>query len=193
MTRADASGARKLVLAGELKQTLGRLGTTDLFKGEGGKAVSRRRHAAGKKNPWTQAISEAREKLGLHGFVACKRGLVPTCQEAAGGSRGSASRCHPHHEADLAPPQPTMFPAREGGCFRRKTEAHRQRPSQAGPHAKQAWPGSFQGPPRPRPEQLLDKALIKARVLMKAEGFVPCAKESALYILAREIQAEASP
>ena len=74
MTRADASRARKVVLAGELKQTLGRLGTTDLFKGEGGKAVSRRRHAAGKKNPWTQAISEAREKLGLHGFVACKRG-----------------------------------------------------------------------------------------------------------------------
>jgi len=51
----------------------------DLMKNSRGKIVSKLKHKSGKKcykniKNWTAAFMEAREKLGITGFVACKKG-----------------------------------------------------------------------------------------------------------------------
>jgi len=51
------------------------------MKSKSGKIVSKKAHSAGKKaykrnglSKWTKAFMAARKKLGLKGFVACKKG-----------------------------------------------------------------------------------------------------------------------
>merc|ERR1712226_158539 len=54
---------------------------SDLMKSKTGKIVSKKAYAAGKKaykrnglSKWTKAFMAARKKLGIKGFVACKKG-----------------------------------------------------------------------------------------------------------------------
>jgi hypothetical protein len=41
-----------------------------------GEIVSKAKHAAGKKSPWSQAVKKAYNDLGLTGFVPAKKGTA---------------------------------------------------------------------------------------------------------------------
>merc|ERR1712137_423293 len=72
--------AKARVFRGAKEETNGGLKKADLTKSRTGKVVSKKNQARGKKvyastlGKWTQACVNAREVLGLKGFVAVKKG-----------------------------------------------------------------------------------------------------------------------
>ncbi|CAK0804893.1 unnamed protein product [Prorocentrum cordatum] len=72
---AKGSLAKSQVLKGAKMKTSGGLTKDKLMKNKRGKVVSKKQHAAGKKNyaglkKWTECVTKARSALGLKGFVA---------------------------------------------------------------------------------------------------------------------------
>ena len=62
--------AKVQVLKGRKVKTSGGLKASDLTKNKHGRVVSKKAHATGKKNAWTQACAKARSALGIKGFCA---------------------------------------------------------------------------------------------------------------------------
>jgi len=78
--KASIRGTRAQVFRGTRKKvkTTGHV-KNDLIKNKRGKIISKKAHASGKRSyknvkGWTQAFMQARENLGLTGFVVCKKG-----------------------------------------------------------------------------------------------------------------------
>merc|ERR1719317_626132 len=72
-------GSKKQVFLGKKHKTRGGLRRGDLVRNVKGKVVSKRMSAHGKKAfvhiaPWLAAFRQAKEDLGLSGFVLAKRG-----------------------------------------------------------------------------------------------------------------------
>eukprot|EP00440_Ansanella_granifera_P010932 gb/GFBE01011855.1/.p1 GENE.gb/GFBE01011855.1/~~gb/GFBE01011855.1/.p1 ORF type:complete len:251 (+),score=66.92 gb/GFBE01011855.1/:1-753(+) len=72
--------AYKLVFEGRKKRTSGNLKKKDLMKNKGGRVVSRKRHAFGKRmfkanniGAWLQAVKETKQEMGISGFCKMKR------------------------------------------------------------------------------------------------------------------------
>merc|ERR1719345_202408 len=59
------------VLKGRREKTVGGLSAKDLMKNKNGKVVSKKKHAAGMKQPWMVAVRTARKALGITGFCPC--------------------------------------------------------------------------------------------------------------------------
>merc|ERR1711941_260864 len=80
--RVSVRGTRAQVFNGTRMKVKTTGQTKDkLMKSKSGKIVSKKANAAGKKaykrnglSKWTKAFMQARKKLGLKGFVACKKG-----------------------------------------------------------------------------------------------------------------------
>merc|ERR1712032_149443 len=76
---AKGKRARASVFGGRKEKTLSGLKKSDFMKNKNGKIVTKKQHAAGKKNfkniqNWTKAVSAARKALGLTGFIALNSG-----------------------------------------------------------------------------------------------------------------------
>ena len=76
---AKGKRAKAIVWLGRKEKTSSGLKKSDLMKSKTGKIVSKKQHAAGKKNylfisEWTYAVQKARKELGVKGFVAIKKG-----------------------------------------------------------------------------------------------------------------------
>merc|ERR1740115_233667 len=56
------------VLKGRREKTVGGLAAKDLMKNKNGRVVSKKKHAAGMKQPWMVAVKAARKSLGITGF-----------------------------------------------------------------------------------------------------------------------------
>merc|ERR1711862_221835 len=72
---AKGKRGKSSVFRGTKVKTVGGLKKSDLMKNKNGKVVSKKSHAAGKKNfknirGWTAAVSKARKALGIKGFCA---------------------------------------------------------------------------------------------------------------------------
>merc|ERR1719226_229632 len=67
-TIAKGRGAKAAVLKGKKAKTSGGLTAAGLFKNKDGKVVSKKKLAAGKKNKWAVACSQARKELKIKGF-----------------------------------------------------------------------------------------------------------------------------
>merc|ERR1712070_1084244 len=63
--------SKVLVLKGSRVKTAGGLTAKDIIKNKSGKAVSKKKHALGMKNPWMVAVKAARKALGITGFCQC--------------------------------------------------------------------------------------------------------------------------
>merc|ERR1712060_457825 len=80
--RVSKVGTKVQVLAGKKEKTKWGLRKEHLLKSKGGKVVTKRKSAAGKKafeqnlSKWILACSRARGELGLTGFVPVKRGTA---------------------------------------------------------------------------------------------------------------------
>jgi len=80
--RVSKVGTKAQVLAGKKEKTKSGLRKEHLLKSKGGKVVTKRKSAAGKKafeqnlSKWILACSRARGELGLTGFVPVKRGTA---------------------------------------------------------------------------------------------------------------------
>jgi hypothetical protein len=80
--RVSKVGTKAQVLAGKKERTKSGLRKEHLVKSKGGKTVTRRKSAAGKKvfeqnlSRWILACSRARAELGLTGFVPVKKGTA---------------------------------------------------------------------------------------------------------------------
>merc|ERR1711920_829648 len=76
VTRKMGTGSMRKVWNGTAKYTKGGLTKKDLCINRRGKVVSRKKMSHGEKvlSGWVKATGLARDKLGLKGFVACKRG-----------------------------------------------------------------------------------------------------------------------
>merc|ERR1711968_342311 len=66
--------SKVLVLRGKKEKTVGGLTAKDLIKNKFGRVVSKKMSAQNKKNPWIQAVSDARKALKITGFRAVKKG-----------------------------------------------------------------------------------------------------------------------
>merc|ERR1711964_551565 len=76
---AKGKHARAAVFHGGKEKTASGHKKSDLMKNKSGKIVTKKAHAAGKKNykniqNWTKAVSAARKALGIRGFVALNSG-----------------------------------------------------------------------------------------------------------------------
>merc|ERR1719284_49108 len=60
--------SKVMVLKGARVKTVGGLTAKDIIKNKAGKAVSKKKHALGLKNPWMVATKAARKALGITGF-----------------------------------------------------------------------------------------------------------------------------
>jgi len=74
MKPISAKLARRHAFAGKISKTKGGLAKTDLVKNKGGRVVSKKASARGKKNPWILAVAAARAALKIKGFAAIKKG-----------------------------------------------------------------------------------------------------------------------
>ena len=70
--------AKSVVFRGTKEKTVGGLTKSDLIRNKYGKIVSKKASLRAKKNNfikgWATAVQQAREALGLKGFVAIKKG-----------------------------------------------------------------------------------------------------------------------
>merc|ERR1719162_1942179 len=78
---AKGSRARAAVFSGGKEKTSTGLSKGDLMKNKNGKIVTKKSHAQGKKayariKGWTVAVQQAKKALGLHGFIAVKKGTA---------------------------------------------------------------------------------------------------------------------
>merc|ERR1740116_397509 len=67
-TIAKGRGAKAAVLKGKKAKTSGGLTAAALTKNKAGRVVSKKKLAAGKKNKWAVACSQARKELKIKGF-----------------------------------------------------------------------------------------------------------------------------
>merc|ERR1712131_118735 len=78
--RTKVRGSRRQVWNGTRTKTVGSLQKGDLMQNKRGRIVSKKASKAGKKRynqhlkPWVAAFTKARAKLGITGFVPCKKG-----------------------------------------------------------------------------------------------------------------------
>lgn len=73
--------AKRLVLDGRYEKTASGLRKADIVETENGDAVSRKKQMIGQKNfhhvrPWHTCFMKARKKLGLEGWIPCKKGSL---------------------------------------------------------------------------------------------------------------------
>ena len=71
---AKGKRARAVVFNGTKEKTYTGLKKTDLMKTKTGRIVTKKAHAAGKRNPWAWAVWWAYKALGIKGFQALKKG-----------------------------------------------------------------------------------------------------------------------
>ena len=68
------AGAHRAVFTGRISKTAGGLSASSLMKTKSGRIVSKKAHAAGKKNKWIIAVTKARKALGVKGFAKVSKG-----------------------------------------------------------------------------------------------------------------------
>ena len=71
-----SKGALRAVFTGRITKSKGGLVASALMKTKSGKIVSKKAHAAGKKNKWILAVTKARKALGVKGFSPVKKGTA---------------------------------------------------------------------------------------------------------------------
>merc|ERR1712119_159409 len=74
MKKVSVKLQRRRLFAGKLTKTTTGLAKSDLVKNKGGKIVSKKRSALGKKSPWIVACKAARAALKIKGFAVIKKG-----------------------------------------------------------------------------------------------------------------------
>jgi len=69
-----ASTEKRHVFSGKKASTRSGLKKSNLTRNKAGKIVSKKKSAAGKRNPWIKAVSAARRQLGITGFYPVRKG-----------------------------------------------------------------------------------------------------------------------